>query len=250
MWFTKSIDEVLKELTVDPSSGISEEEASVRFEKFGANKLQGKKRKSIVMMFLAQLRDWLIYVLLAAVIITLFMGEYIDAAIILLVIIINATLGVVQEIKAGKAIDALKKMSFPKALVRRNGKTLEIDSEKLVPGDILILDAGRYISADIRLLESSNLQIEESALTGESVPSDKDANSIHTDPKTALGDRTNIAYMSTLVTNGRGVGLVVETGMSTEIGKIASIINTEEKSKTPLEIRLNKLGKTLGKIYD
>jgi Ca2+-transporting ATPase len=137
-------------------------------------------------------------------------------------------------------------MSFPKALVRRNGEVKEINSHEVVPGDILILDTGRFISADIRLIESVNLQIEESALTGESVPSEKDASQIYSDQKTPLGDRSNMAFMSTLVTHGRGVGVVVETGMNTEVGKIAHLINTEEKEKTPLEIRLDKLGKTLG----
>lgn len=248
MWFTKSKEEVLSEINVDHSQGLSEEEAKVRLEKYGPNKLLAKKKKSIFQLFIAQLQEWLIYILFAAVVITLFMGEYIDSVIILLVIVVNAVLGVVQEVKAGKAIEALQKMSTPKALVRRNGEVKEIDSEKIVPGDILILDAGRFISADIRLIESANLQIEESALTGESVPSEKDASLIHADPKTPLGDRANTAFMSTLVTKGRGVGVVVETGMNTEVGKIANIINTEEKSKTPLEIRLDQLGKTLGKI--
>jgi Ca2+-transporting ATPase len=246
MWFSKSIEEVLKEINVDPLPGLSEEEAKIRLGKYGANKLLGKKKKGIFRLFIAQLQQWLIYVLFAAVVITLFMGEYIDAIIIILVIITNAVLGVVQEVKAGKAIEALQKMTYPKALVRRNGEVKEIDSEKIVPGDILILDAGRFIAADIRLIESANLQIEESALTGESVPSDKDASLIHVDPKTPLGDRSNFAFMSTLVTSGRGVGVVVETGMNTEVGKIANSINSEEKSKTPLEIRLDKLGKTLG----
>lgn len=199
-------------------------------------------------MFIAQLQDWLIYILLVAVFITLFLGEYVDATIIILVIIINAVLGVIQEVKAGKAIEALQKMSFPKALVRRDGEIKDVDSWKIVPGDILVLDAGRFIAADIRLIESANLQIEESALTGESVPSEKDSSLLHPDPKTPLGDRANSAFMSTHVTNGRGIGVVVETGMNTEVGKIANIINTEEKSKTPLEIRLDQLGKTLGEF--
>ena len=248
MWFTKSNEDVLKELDVDLLQGLSEEEAKIRLEKYGANKLLAKKKKTILQLFIAQLQEWLIYILFAAVVITLFMGEYIDSVIILLVIIVNAVLGVVQEVKAGKAIEALQKMSFPKALVRRNGQVKEIDSENIVPGDIIILDAGRFIAADIRLIESANLQIEESALTGESVPSEKDASLLHPDPKTPLGDRANTAFMSTMVTNGRGIGVVVETGMNTEVGKIANIINTEEKSKTPLEIRLDKLGKTLGKM--
>jgi Ca2+-transporting ATPase len=246
MWFSKTIEEVLKEINVDSNIGLSEDEVKVRLEKFGANKLKGKKKKNIFQLFVAQLKEWLIYVLFAAVIITIAMGEYVDAIIILLVIITNATLGVIQEVKAGKAIDALQKMSFPKALVRRNSETIEVNSNEVVPGDILILDAGRYIAADIRLLESANLQIEESALTGESVPAEKDALILFSDPKTPLGDRANVAYMSTLVTSGRGFGVVVETGMNTEVGKIANLINNEEKAKTLLEIRLDKLGKTLG----
>ncbi len=246
MWFSKSIEDVLKEINVDAPSGLSEEEAKARLEKYGPNKLLAKKEKTIFQLFVAQLQEWLIYILFAAVIITLFMGEYIDATIITLVIITNAVLGVIQEVKAGKAIEALQKMSFPKALVRRSGEVKEINSHEVVSGDILILDTGRFISADIRLIESVNLQIEESALTGESVPSDKDASQVYSDLKTPLGDRTNIAFMSTLVTHGRGVGVVVETGMNTEVGKIANLINTEKKEKTPLEIRLDKLGKTLG----
>jgi Ca2+-transporting ATPase len=248
MWFSKSIQEVLKEIYVDPASGLTEAEAKVRFEKYGANKLSGKKKKNILQLFVAQLQQWLIYVLFAAVIITLFMREYTDATIIILVIITNAVLGVIQEIKAGKAIEELQKMSSPKALVRRDGEVKEMNSHKVVPGDILILDAGRYIAADIRLIESSNLQIEESALTGESVPIDKDASILFSDPKTPLGDLVNIAFMSTLVTKGRGVGVVVATGMNTEVGQIANLIDTEKKTKTPLEIRLDKLGKTLGKL--
>jgi Ca2+-transporting ATPase len=248
MWFSESIAEVLTGINVDPSKGLSDEEASARLEIYGHNKLKAKKKKSIFLMFLAQLQDWLIYILFAAVIITFFLGQYTDAIIIILVITINAVLGVVQQVKAGKAIEALQKMAIPKALVLRDGITKEIFSWKVVPGDILILDAGRFIAADVRLIESANLQIEESALTGESVPSEKDASIILNDPKTPVGDRANCAFMSTLVTNGRGIGVVVETGMNTEIGEIANIINTEVKAKTPLEIRLDKLGKTLGAI--
>ena len=248
MWFSKSIEEVLSGINVDPLKGLSDDEAKNRLETHGPNKLQAKKKKSIFLMFIAQLQDWLIYILFAAVIITLFLGQYTDSVIIILVITINAILGVVQQVKAGKAIEALQKMAIPKALVRRDGTVKEIDSWRVAPGDILILDAGRFIAADIRLIESANLQIEESALTGESVPSEKDASLIHNDPKTSVGDRANCAFMSTIVTKGRGVGVVVETGMNTEIGKIANIINTEVKAKTPLEIRLDKLGKTLGTI--
>jgi P-type Ca2+ transporter type 2C len=248
MWFAKSIAETLKELAVDSSTGLSESEIEARLQKYGPNKLQGKKRKTILQMFLSQLNDALIYVLFGAVIITIFMGEYIDSIIILLVIIINALLGVVQEVKAGNAIDALRNLSTPKALVRRDGNTKEISSEQVVPGDIVILDAGRFIPADLRLIESANLQIEESALTGESVPSSKDANARLEGDRVPLGDRRNSAFMSTLVTYGRGVGVAVETGMKTEVGKIADIIDKEEESETPLEKRLDELGKTLGII--
>ena len=247
MWFSKSIEEVLDEFRVDPAIGLEEQEARARLEKYGRNKLKGQKKKSILQMFGAQLKDWLIYVLVAAVIITLFLGEYIDAIIIVMVIILNAVLGVIQEVKAGNAIEALQKLSSPKSLVRRDGEVKEIDSELVVPGDILILDTGRFISADLRLIETANLQVEESALTGESVPSVKDAMLVH-DPKTSLGDRENLVFMTSIVTYGRGVGVTVGTGMNTEVGKIANIIEGEEESKTPLEIRLNNLGKTLGKI--
>lgn len=248
MWFSKTKEEIFNELNVNSLTGLTEDEAKARYEKYGPNKLIGKKKKSVLQLFIEQLRDWLIYVLFAAVVITIFMGEYIDAVIILLVIIINAILGVVQEVKAGKAIEALQKMSSPRALVRRDGEVKEIDSEFVVPGDVVILDAGRYISADLRLIESINLQVEESALTGESVSSTKNAEQVFSDPKTPLGDRTNLAFMSTLVTYGRGVGVVVETGMNTEVGRIAKIIDNEVEEKTPLEIRLDGLGKTLGKL--
>ena len=247
MWFSKSIEEVLAEFRVDPAMGLEEQEARARLEKYGRNKLKVQKKKGILQMFGAQLKDWLIYVLVAAVIITLFLGEYIDAVIIVMVIILNAVLGVIQEVKAGNAIEALQKLSSPKSLVRRDGEVKEIDSELVVPGDILILDTGRFISADLRLIETANLQVEESALTGESVPSVKDAMLVH-DPKTSLGDRENLVFMTSIVTYGRGVGVAVGTGMNTEVGKIADIIEGEEESKTPLEIRLNNLGKTLGKI--
>ena len=248
MWFSKSIEDVLKEFNVDPSHGLLDEEAANRLRKYGPNKLTQRKKQSIFRLFISHLNDWLIIVLFAAVIITVIMGEYIDAVIIITVIIINAVLGVVQEIKAGNAIEALNKMTYPQSQVKRNGENLKIDSDKVVPGDILILDPGRFISADIRLIETSHLQIDESVLTGESVPAHKNATLVHDKNTTALGDLKNSAFMSTLVTYGRGAGVVAGTGMNTEIGKIAGIINEEIKSKTPLQIRLDSLGKKLGFI--
>lgn len=248
MWFSKSQQEVLKELQVNQETGLTTEEVKARIERYGYNKLKGKPKKSLISLFFAQLKDWLIYILLGASVITIFIQEYVDAIIILVVVAINATIGVFQEYKAEKAIEALQQLTSPKSLVRRNGEVQEINSEEIVPGDIIILDAGRYIPADIRLIESVNLQIEESALTGESVPSEKDASYLNEDPKTPIGDRTNMAFMSTLATYGRGEGVVVATAMDTEIGKIAKILDEDIEEMTPLQKRLEELGKILGFI--
>ena len=248
MWFTKSIEDTLRELDVNPDAGLSSQEAARRKKHFGANQLEAKKKKTVFQIFLSQLNDWLIYVLFAAVVITFLMGEYVDSVIIVLVIAINAGIGVYQEVKAGRAIEALMNMSSPKALVKRDSHTREIESSELVPGDIVILEAGRIVPADLRLIETVNLQIEESALTGESVPVNKKAEEVYGDPKTPIGDRDNQAFMTSVVTYGRGAGIVVETGMKTEVGKMAHLIDNEESTKTPLEKRLNDLGKLLGKI--
>ncbi len=246
MWFSKSQKDVLNELGVNPATGLSEDEVKKRLEQFGLNKLKGKPKKSILTLFLSQLKDMLIYVLLASAVITFIIHEYADSIIILLVIVLNAVIGVIQEFKAEKAVEALQKMTTPKSLVRRGGKAIEINSEEVVPGDIVILDAGRYVPADMRLIESANLQIEESALTGESVPTNKNADKIFSDPKTPVGDKANMAFLSTLVTYGRGEGIVVATAMDTEIGKIAKILEADNEEMTPLQKRLDELGKILG----
>ncbi|MDF2511760.1 MAG: ATPase [Herbinix sp.] len=246
MWFMKSKDEVLQEFGVNDKVGLSEAEAKRRLEQYGLNKLKGKPKKSILSLFLSQLKDMLIYVLVAAAVITMVIGEYTDSIIILLVIILNATIGVIQEFKAEKAVEALQKMTTPKALVRRDGKAVEINSEEVVPGDIVLLDAGRYVPADLRLIESANLQIEESALTGESVPSSKNAGNVFDDLKTPIGDKSNMAFLSTLTTYGRGEGIVVATAMDTEIGKIATILEEDDSEMTPLQKRLDELGRILG----
>lgn len=246
MWFLKSQEAVLKELNVNSSVGLTKSEAAKRIEQYGLNKLKGKPKKSIIELFFAQLKDMLIYVLLAAALITIIIGEYSDAIIILLVVILNAVIGVAQEYKAEKAVEALQKMTTPRSLVRRDGEIVEVNSEEVVPGDIVILDAGRYIPADLRLLESANLQVEESALTGESVPSNKNSSTNLSDPKTPLGDKINMAFMSTLVTYGRGEGVVVATAMDTEMGKIAKILDKDNEEMTPLQKRLDELGRILG----
>ncbi|MDM0949197.1 calcium-transporting P-type ATPase, PMR1-type [Clostridium perfringens] len=245
MWYKKSKNEILKELDVDEKNGLSSTEALRRLEKYGKNKLETKKKKTLFKQFLSQLKDVMIYILIIAAIISAFLGEISDALIILLVIIINAVIGVIQESKAEKALDALKELSTPKALVKRDGSLKEILSEDIVPGDIVIIDAGRYIPGDLRLIDTANLKIEESAFTGESVPSEKDA-SFLPDKEIPIGDQNNMAFMSTLATYGRGVGVVVGTGMNTEIGKIAKMIEQEENDETPLQKKLSELGKILG----
>lgn len=246
MWFSKSQEEAIAEFNTNQASGLTLQEAQARLAKYGENKLKGKPKKSLIALFFAQLQDMLIYVLLGAAVITVYIGEYVDAVIILLVVILNAVIGVVQEYKAEKAIEALQEMTTPRSLVRRDGEVKEIHSEELVPGDIVILDAGRYVPADLRLIESANLKIEESSLTGESVPSEKNAVDLHEDPKTPIGDKTNMAFMSTLVTYGRGEGVVVATAMDTEIGRIATILDEDIEEMTPLQKRLDELGKALG----
>lgn len=245
MWYKKSKNEILQELDVDEKNGLSSTEALRRLEKYGKNKLETKKKKTLFKQFLSQLKDVMIYILIIAAIISAFLGEISDALIILLVIVINAVIGVVQESKAEKALDALKELSTPKALVKRDGSLKEILSEDIVPGDIVIIDAGRYIPGDLRLIDTANLKIEESAFTGESVPSEKDA-SFLPDKEIPIGDQNNMAFMSTLATYGRGVGVVVGTGMNTEIGKIAKMIEQEENDETPLQKKLSELGKILG----
>ncbi|MGU8227547.1 calcium-transporting P-type ATPase, PMR1-type [Clostridium perfringens] len=245
MWYKKSKNEILQELDVDEKNGLSSTEALRRLEKYGKNKLETKKKKTLFKQFLSQLKDVMIYILIIAAIISAFLGEISDALIILLVIIINAVIGVIQESKVEKALDALKELSTPKALVKRDGSLKEILSEDIVPGDIVIIDAGRYIPGDLRLIDTANLKIEESAFTGESVPSEKDA-SFLPDKEIPIGDQNNMAFMSTLATYGRGVGVVVGTGMNTEIGKIAKMIEQEENDETPLQKKLSELGKILG----
>ncbi|MGV6943680.1 cation-translocating P-type ATPase [Sphingobacterium kyonggiense] len=247
-YFQFSTDEVYQQLLVDPHVGLDKNEVSKRQEEYGKNVLTGQKKKSLFSIFFSQLNDALIYVLLAAVIITVAMGEYTDGIIILIVILINAFLGMFQEIKASNAIAALQSMASPKALVKRSGEQFEVDSEDLVPGDLVILDAGRYVPADLRLVETVNLKIDESALTGESVAVEKNAEEAYQDENVAIADRVNMAYMTSLVTYGRGTGVVVSTGNKTEVGKIADFLKEDQQTKTPLEIRLAHLGKTLGKL--
>ena len=262
---TLSKEETIKFLDTDPKKGLSEEEAKIRLEKYGPNKLQEKKKKSAIRIFFEQMNNPMIFVLFAAIIVTigvsiyetithdfsdganwfLDVGDWPDVIIILAVIILNAVIGTVQEIKAQTSLEALKKLSSPESTVVRDGMRKKIKAENLVVGDIVILEEGDTIGADLRLLEAINLKANESSLTGESVPVEKDA-SIQFSSTVAIGDRVNLAYMSTPVTYGRGTGVVINTGMNTEIGKIASALDNEEDNETPLQKVLAKLSKMLG----
>ncbi|MGJ7910035.1 cation-translocating P-type ATPase [Neobacillus sp. LXY-1] len=245
MWFTKGIRETLSELDTNLQSGLSSEEANKRLEKFGPNEFIDHQKPSFITLFMRQINSPLIYILLLAAIISIAVSEYSDAIIIAVVIILNAVIGLMQEMKAEKALEELKKMTTPKAVVKRDGILQEIPSERLVPGDIVMIDAGRYIPADLRLTETVNLKMEESSLTGESVPVEKDAN-WKTETTISMADQQNMAFMSTLSTYGRGQGVVVHTGMNTEIGKIANMLGEQTHEQTPLQLKLAELGKILG----
>lgn len=249
-WFNLTTEETEKELETDLIEGLSSDEVVKRREKYGSNELKAKKKKSLLVKFLEQFKDFMIIVLIIAAIVSGIVGiqegeGFTDSIIILIVVVVNAIIGVAQENKAEKSLEALQKMSSHVAKVMRNGKLEVVQSAELVPGDIVILDTGDFIPADLRIIEAVNLKSQEAAMTGESVPVDKFADKID-DEEISLGDRKNILFSSSLITYGRGKGIVVETGMNTEVGKIASMINETEDEETPLQIKLNNLGKTLG----
>lgn len=244
-WYEKTTEEVVKELQTNIETGLTSEEAKRRLEKYGPNRFQEYKKPSIWKMLWDQINNVLIYILIVAAIVSGIVSEITDSIIIFIVIALNAVIGIIQESKAEKALEELKKMSTPIAVVKRDGEVKEISSEEVVPGDIVLIDAGRFIPADLRLVETVNLQMEESALTGESVPVDKNAEPL-AEGEVPLGDQRNMAFMSTLSTYGRGVGIAVHTGMSTEIGKIAQMLGNQQKEITPLQKKLDELGKILG----
>lgn len=249
-WFNLTTEETAKELDANLIQGLSSDEVVKRREKYGSNELKAKKKKSLLVKFLEQFKDFMIIVLIIAAVVSGIVGVqegegFTDSIIILIVVVVNAIIGVAQENKAEKSLEALQKMSSHVAKVMRNGKLEVVQSADLVPGDIVILDTGDFIPADLRIIEAINLKSQESAMTGESVPVDKFADKIE-DEEVSLGDRKNILFSSSLITYGRGKGIVVETGMNTEVGKIASMINETEDEATPLQIKLNNLGKTLG----
>ena len=249
-WFNKGVEEVEKELQTDLNNGLKTEEVEKRREKYGLNELKAKKKKSLFQKFLDQFKDFSIIVLIIAAIVSgvvgVAEGEGItDTIIILIVVIVNAIIGVTQEAKAEKSLEALQKLTDHASKVIRNGEVTVVPAKELVPGDIVVLDTGDYIPADLRIIEAVNLKSQEASLTGESVPVEKNTEKIE-EAEVGIGDRLNMLFSSSLVTYGRGKGIVVETGMTTEVGKIAGMLENTEEQITPLQEKLNKLGKTLG----
>lgn len=258
-----SIQETVRELKSDDKRGLTAAEAGRRLSAYGRNEMKEPRKKTVVEVFLEQLNDPLIYVLIVAAAVSVFLGEISDAAIIGVVVLLNAAVGVLQEGKAKRALESLKKLTSPKAFVIREGRRMEIPAAELVRGDLVYLEAGCQVPADLRLVRTANLKVEESALTGEAVPVEKDsefmpARGAETKENAGLekdslgeiplGDRHNMAYMSTIVTYGRGEGIVTATGMETELGKIAAMITEAKEELTPLQKRLGELGKVLSML--
>lgn len=249
---SQSIDETLKELSAQPQTGLSASKAAALLAQYGENRLKEKKKKTNLQRFLEQFKDVMILILLAAALISFIIAciegnpiEFFEPALILIIVVINAVMGMLQESKAEKALDALKSMSAPHARVIRDGEEKIIDAAGLVPGDIIKLEAGDFVPADARLLKSVSLKSEESALTGESVPSEKDAQS-QVKEDAPLGDRSNMVFSGCSITYGTALAVVTQTGMNTEMGKIAGLLEGEEETQTPLQKKLAQLGKYLG----
>ena len=244
-WHTLQIDETLKYLNTPPDKGLSSEEAKNRLRKYGANKLADAPATSFWTLLWDQFNNFVVILLIVAAVISALLGDWIEAAAIMTIVILNAILGIVQEKRAEQALNALRELASPEANLMRDGHRITLPAHELVPGDIIFLEAGNYVPADVRLLEAVNLKIDESALTGESVPVQKIAD-IRLEEDIPLGDRKNTAFMGTLVTYGRGKGVVVNTGMQTQIGLIAEMLQSVEQEQTPLQKRLDELGKVLG----
>lgn len=250
MWHTEELSQVLKKLKTNENLGLKADEAKSRLETYGENKLKEKKKESLFVKFIKEFNDFMIIALIVAAIISAVVSklngeaDYVDSIIIIAIVIFNAIMGLVQEEKAEKSLEALKKMSAPSAKVIRDGRVQEIDALQVVPGDIVVLEAGNYVPADCRLINSYNLKIEESALTGETIPTNKDSGRILKE-NTAMGDLCNMAFATTVVVNGHGEAVVVDTGMNTRVGKIAGMIIEDESPDTPIQKKLNEVGKML-----
>ena len=251
MWQSFNVGEVARKLRTNIERGLSKEEAENRRNKHGPNKLEEKKKENILIRFIKEFKDFMIIILIIAAIISAVVSymqgqnDYIDSIIIIAIVVLNAIMGLVQEAKAEKSLEALKDMSAPVAKVRRDGRILTIKGTEVVPGDIVLLEAGNYVPADCRLINSYNLKVEESSLTGETVPVTKDAE-VLLDSKTPIGDTLNMAFANTIVVNGHAEAIVTETGMNTKVGQIAKMIITNEAPETPIQRKLGEVGKTLG----
>jgi len=243
LWHQQEVKAVLAALDV-PIDGLRSEEAGNRLAKYGRNELKEKGRRSPIAMFADQFRDFMILVLIAAAVVSGFVGEAADTVAILVIVVLNAAIGFVQEYRAEKAMEALRQMAAPAARVLRDGRVSAVPGAEIVPGDLVLLEAGVIVPADMRLVEAVQLRVEEAALTGESVPVEKHARALR-EELLPLGDRSNMVFKGTVVTYGRGTGVVVATGMGTELGKIASLLQEEEEVKTPLQKRLTVFGKKL-----
>ncbi|NMB62545.1 MAG: cation-translocating P-type ATPase [Chloroflexi bacterium] len=244
-WHSLSREEVLDKLQAPLEKGLTSKEAAARKEKFGLNELQEGKKRTFLKMVFDQLNNFVIIMLVVAAAISAFLGELVDASAIVAIVVLNTIMGVVQESRAEQALDALKKMAAPEAQVLRDGHRVSLPARELVPGDIVFLEAGNFVPADLRLLEAVNLKIDEAPLTGESVPVEKNATET-LDADASLGDRLNTAFSGTVVSYGRGKGVVISTGMNTQIGLIATMLQSVEEEQTPLQIKLDQLGKLLG----
>jgi Ca2+-transporting ATPase len=244
-WHAMSADEVLKTLQTPVQTGLSSEEAARRLEVYGPNQLAGKPRPTFLKLLFAQLKNFIVIMLIVAAAVSGVLGEWIDAEAIFAIVVLNAILGVVQESRAEQALAALKKLAVPEAHALRDGRRVDIPAHELTPGDIVFLEAGNFVPADLRLIEAVNLRIEEASLTGESVAVQKNAAAV-LEAEIPLGDRHNTAFMGTLVSYGRGQGIVVSTGMHTQLGLIANMLASVDEEETPLQKRLDNLGKVLG----
>jgi len=240
-----SLDQAALDLETRLDTGLTAEQAQTRLGEYGTNELLERPRPGFLKMLLDQFNNFLIIILIAAALISLLIGEVLDASAIMAIVVLNAALGVIQESKAEEALAALKKMAAPAALVLRDGSQVSVPARELVPGDVVMLEAGNYVPADLRLIQAVNLRIEEASLTGESVPTNKDADVV-LDQDIPLGDRRNSAFMGTVVAYGRGRGLVTATGMHTQIGLIAEMLQTYQDETTPLQEKLDQLGRWLG----
>jgi Ca2+-transporting ATPase len=246
-WHTLNQEEILEIFEVDPKTGLNKEQAENHLIRFGPNEIIDQGKKSALVMLLSQFSDTMVLVLSAAAVISAIISDWKDAIAIFAIVLLNAVIGFVQEYRAEQAMAALKQLASPRVQVRRNGKPEDLDAKYLVPGDIIFLEAGSKIPADARLLESASLRVEEASLTGESAPVDKTLLPLD-DPNTQLGDRTNMLFMGTAVTYGRGTAVVVQTGMNTELGRIAEMIQTVVEEQTPLQKRMDRMGKTLAVV--